>query len=97
MLQNLRTSSLNNSNGLTRDGYHMDYGISRYGASCTVFETVIGPFNGNIKLDNNTFRYSKSSTTDGSWSTPVTDASAPIALQAARYAIANPYVVTSMK
>ena len=97
MLQNLRTSSLNNSNGLTRDGYHMDYGISRYGASCTVFETVIGPFNGNIKLDNNTFRYSKSSTTDGSWSTPVTDASAPVALQAARYAIANPYVVTSMK
>lgn len=25
MLQNLRTSSLNNSNGLTRDGYHRDY------------------------------------------------------------------------
>ncbi|MBP5483081.1 MAG: DUF4886 domain-containing protein [Bacteroidales bacterium] len=97
MLQNLRTSSLNNSNGLTRDGYHMDYGISRYGASCTVFETVIGPFNGNIKLDNNSYRYSKSSTTDGSWSTPVTDASAPIALQAARYAIAKPYEVTSMK
>ena len=97
MLQNLRTSSLNNSNGLTRDGYHMDYGISRYGASCTVFETVIGPFNGNIKLDNNSYRYSKSSTTDGSWSTPVTDATAPIALQAARYAIAKPYEVTSMK
>ena len=97
MLQNLRTSSLNNSNGLTRDGYHMDYGISRYGASCTVFETIIGPFNGNIKLDNNTYRYSKSSTTDGSWSTPVTDVSAPIALQAARYAIAKPYEVTSMK
>lgn len=97
MLQNLRTSSLNNSNGLTRDGYHMDYGISRYGASCTVFETVIGPFNGNIKLDNNSYRYSKSSTTDGSWSTPVTDTSAPIALQAARYAIAKPYEVTSMK
>ena len=97
MLQNLRTSSLNNSNGLTRDGYHMDYGISRYGASCTVFETVIGPFNGNVKLDNNSYRYSKSSTTDGSWSTPVTDTSAPIALQAARYAIAKPYEVTSMK
>lgn len=97
MLQNLRTSSLNNSNGLTRDGYHMDYGISRYGASCTVFETVIGPFNGNVKLDTNSYRYNNSSTTDGSWSTPVTDASAPIALQAARYAIAKPYEVTSMK
>lgn len=97
MLQNLRTSSLNNSNGLTRDGYHMDYGISRYGASCTVFETVIGPFNGNVKLDGNSYRYNNSSSTDGSWSTPVTDTSAPIALQAARYAIAKPYEVTSMK
>ena len=27
---------------------------------------------------------------------PVTDANAPVALQAARYAIANPYVVTDM-
>ncbi|MBR5042422.1 MAG: DUF4886 domain-containing protein [Bacteroidales bacterium] len=97
MLQNLRTSSLNNSNGLTRDGYHMDLGISRYGASCTVFETVIGPYHGNIKLDNNSYRYNTSSTDDGSWSTPVTDATAPIALQAARYAIAKPYEVTSME
>ena len=29
MLQNLRTSSLNNADALTRDGYHMDYGIAR--------------------------------------------------------------------
>lgn len=96
MLQNLRTSELNNSMDLTRDGYHMDYGIARYGASCTVFETIIGPFNGNVKLDSNTYRFNMSSTTDGSYSTPVTDANAPVALQAARYAIANPYTVTDM-
>lgn len=96
MLQNLRTSGLNNSMDLTRDGYHMDYGIARYGASCTVFETVIGPFNGNLKLDSNTYRFTMSSTADGSYSTPVTDANAPVALQAARYAIANPYAVTDM-
>ena len=89
MLQNLRTSKLNNDMGLTRDGYHMDLGIARYGASCTVFETIIGPFNGNLKLDTNTYRYSA----DG---THVTDANAPVALQAARYAIANPYTVTDM-
>lgn len=96
MLQNLRSSSINNSMELTRDGYHMDYGIARYGASCTVFESIIGPFNGNVKLDSNTYRYTVSSTTDGSYSTPVTDANAPIALQAARYAIAKPYEVTDM-
>ena len=90
MLQNLRTSSINNDSGLTRDGYHMDYGIARYGAACAVFESVIGPFNGNVKLDDNTYRYTSSG------STPVTDENAPIALQAARYAIAKPYEVTDM-
>ncbi len=96
MLQNLRTSAINNGMDLTRDGYHMDYGIARYGASCTVFESFIGPDNGNVKLDSNSYRYSNSSTTDGEYSTPVTDANAPIALQAARYAIAKPYDVTDM-
>ena len=45
MLENLRTTSVNVSNGLelTRDSYHMDYGISRYGAACTVFESIIAP------------------------------------------------------
>ncbi|MBQ7270031.1 MAG: DUF4886 domain-containing protein [Bacteroidales bacterium] len=79
MLQNLRTSGLNNEMGLTRDGYHMDYGLARYGASCAVFETVIGPFNGNVTLDENSYRYS--STAAGT--TAVTDDSAPIALKAA--------------
>ncbi len=93
MLQNLRTSGLNNDMGLTRDGYHMDYGLARYGASCTVFETIIGPFNGNVTMDANSFRYS--STAAGT--TAVTDENAPIALKAARYAIAKPYEVTDMQ
>ena len=96
MLQNLRTTGYNNEMGLTRDGYHMDYGLSRYGASCTVFETIIGPFNGNVKMDTNTFRYDVTSTADGSWTTPVTDESAPVAILAARNAIAKPYEVTDM-
>ncbi|MBR6002594.1 MAG: DUF4886 domain-containing protein [Bacteroidales bacterium] len=97
MLQNLRTSGLNNEMGLTRDGYHMDYGIARYGASCTVFETIIGPFNGNVKLDDNTYRTGIESRVDGEWTTAITDARAPIALKAARYAIENPYTVTDME
>ena len=95
MLQNLRTSSINNEMDLTRDGYHMDNGISRYGASCTVFEKLITP-KFNVTLDGNTYRFTVSNTTDGSYSTPVTDANAPVALQAARYAIQSPYVVTDM-
>ena len=97
MLQNLRTTKLNTANDLTRDGYHMDYGLARYGAACTVFESIIGPFNGNVTLDNNSFRYNVSSTSTGSWSTPVTDENAPVALLAARNAIASPYEITDMK
>lgn len=93
MLQNLRTSGLNNDMALTRDGYHMDYGLARYGAACTVFETIIGPFNGNVTMDANSFRY----TSTAAGTTAVTDASAPIAIKAARYAIAKPFEVTNME
>lgn len=95
MLENLRTSSLNNHLNLSRDGYHMDYGIGRYGASCTVFETLITP-KYNVTLDMNTYRFSTENTTEGSYSTPVTNDNAPIALLAARNAIKSPYVVTDM-
>ena len=57
----------------------------------------ISPSFGNVKLDGNAYRYNVSDTSDGSYTTPVTDANAPIALQAARYALDTPYVVTDMK
>ena len=37
-----------------------------------------------------------SNTSDTAYTTPVTDDNAPVALQAARYAIQSPYVVTDM-
>ena len=96
VLQNLRTSSLNNAMDLTRDGYHMDYGLSRYAAACAVFEMLVAPAFDGVTLDGNAFRYDVSNTADGSYTTPVTDATAPVALQAARYAIQNPFTVTDM-
>lgn len=88
MLQNLRTSWANNEAGLTRDGYHMDFGLARYGASCTVFESIIGPNHNDELLDANTYYPNVG--------TPVTEYNAPLALKAARYALANPYTVTDM-
>ena len=96
VLQNLRTTYLDNDFNLTRDGYHMDYGISRYSAACAVFETIISPAFNNILLDNNSYRYSESNTSAGSYTTPVTDGNAPVALEAARNAMKNPYLVTDM-
>lgn len=95
MLQNLRTSSANTTNDSTRDGYHMDWGLARYGASCTVFETLITPKFATT-LDNCSFTYSRSDTDPTSFSTPVTALNAPIALQAARYAIQKPFEITNM-
>ena len=95
MLQNLRTSNLDNEMNLTRDGYHMDNGISRYGASCTVFESIITP-KFNVTMDGNSYRFATSDTGTSSYTTPVTDANAPVALHAARYAIQSPYEVTDM-
>ncbi len=91
MLENLRTTSLNNELGLTRDGFHMDYGLARYGASCAVFEALISPVY-EILLDENTYRYNNSA----AGSTPVTDANAPIALEAARNALEHPFTITDM-
>lgn len=70
VLQNLRTSPLNNDMDLTRDGYHMDYGLSRYAAACAVFESIISPSFDGKKLDGNSFRYNVSSTADGTYTTP---------------------------
>lgn len=97
MLENLRTTSLNIDNGmqLTRDSYHMDYGIARYGAACTVFETLITPCTGK-RVDECPYRYATSNTTSGNYSTPVTDANAPIAQKAAHAAVEKPFEVTEL-
>lgn len=91
MLENLRTSEINNSKYLTRDGFHMDKGIACYGASCTVFETIFVP-KYNVSLSSNTYTYDVSDAN----TTPVTTANAPVARQAAKYAVMSPYVVKRM-
>ena len=92
-LQNLRQTHLVNSMCLTRDGYHMDYGISRYAAACCLYQTMLYP-RYRVPLSENTFRISDSSTADGSYTTPVTDENAPIAQQAALDAVAHPFEIT---
>lgn len=96
-LQNLRTSSLNKDNGmdLTRDSYHMDYGISRYAAAATVFRTLVTPCTG-VSVEGNGYRYSTGSTSPTGYSTPVTDANAPVAIRAGLEACREPYAVTDM-
>ncbi|WP_290385917.1 DUF4886 domain-containing protein, partial [Muribaculum intestinale] len=98
VLENLRTSRVNVDNGLqlTRDSYHMDFGLTRYAAACAVFETIITPATGK-SIDNCPYRYSVSSTESGKYCTPVTDDNAPVAQQAAHEAVRHPFAVTAIK
>ena len=91
MLENLRTSTINNSKSLTRDGFHMDKGIACYGASCTVFETIFTPVY-NVKTSDISYTTSVSDAN----TTPVTSSNAPVAREAAKYAVLFPYTVKKM-
>lgn len=91
-LENLKTSKYNTVDDLTRDGYHMDYGLARYGASCLVFDKIIKYYYPDKSLDGNTYRYSKT----GDGCTPVTDENAPVAQKAAQFAADKPFEITDM-
>ncbi len=96
-IENLRTTSLNVANGmdLSRDLYHLDKGISCYTAACTVFGVILGPCVGKT-ISGNSYRFPTSSTVSGSYTTPVTDANAPIAQAAANAAVSRQLEVTDL-
>ena len=98
MIQNLRASVLNvdpDGMDLTRDNRHLDYGISRYGAACTVFEKVFTPV---FKVDiaDVHIRTEWEIHHPSLYSTAVTDANSPIAIAAAKGAVKEPYSVTDL-
>lgn len=94
-VENLRTTNLMNSEwGLSRDGFHLDYGVARCAAACTFFETVITPVCGK-KLDKVGFTYSEQPTK--AYCTPVTSANFPICLKAARKAIKKPFEISPIQ
>ena len=77
-IQNARTSSLGNN--LTRDGYHLDFGIGRYIAACTWLEAVTG----------------KTAVGRAFRPQGVSAGAATIAQQSAHQAVVTPNAVTSM-
>ena len=96
-VQNLRTSSLNDdpAQDLSRDGFHLDYGVSRYAAACTVFYNIFEPCLG-LDLSDNTYRYNVKLEHSTAHSIPVTDANVEICRYAARAATERPLEITEM-
>lgn len=93
-MQNIRTSSVNSPMDMTRDGYHMDFGLARYGGACTVYEACMKQFVG-IPLGEN-YTTGTNNVSSTSHTTPVTAENAAVARQAAALAVANPWKITDM-
>lgn len=55
-VQMLRQTPINNTpKDLTRDGFHLGYGVGRYAAACVWYETLIKPFTHQTMLGNGLF------------------------------------------
>lgn len=55
-IQMLRNTPINNTpKDLTRDGFHLGYGVGRYAAACVWYETLIKPFTHKTMLGNGLF------------------------------------------
>lgn len=87
-IQNLRHVAPEGDTELSRDGLHLSFGLARYAAACTYYQTEIAPFLG-IDIVGNTYRPQL-----GGWEVepenstlsapiPVTDENAPLAQMAA--------------
>lgn len=96
-VQNLRTSRLNSDKvqDLSRDGYHLDYGVSRYAAACTVFYNIFEPCLG-LTLEGNTYRWTEKIEHSTMHSIPVTDSNVGLCRYAARAATDNPLTLTDL-
>ena len=93
-MQNIRTSSVNSAMDMTRDGYHMDYGLARYGGACTVYEACMKPYLG-LSLGEN-YTYAQNETASTGHSTPVNKENGAVARRAAQLAVASPWAITDM-
>lgn len=88
-VMNARETKINDESAkeLTRDGYHMSFGVGRYVAACAMYETLLAPLSGKSVLGNS-FRVTKKVL-------PVDDdETATILQRCAVNAVKNPYKVT---
>lgn len=96
VIQNLRTTGLNQRYDLTRgDNIHLDYGLGRYAAACIVFKSLITPVSG-ARIEENTFRFSEYYPHKSLYTTPVTDDNVRVVHKAAEAAYEHPLEITDM-
>ena len=94
-IQNARGTALNSAHGFTRDGRHLGYGVGRYVAACTWFESLVAPVYGISVVGNSaTHDITEAEITNSTYETiAVTDLNRTLCQQCAAAAISNPYIL----
>lgn len=98
-MQNLRTTVLNADHpyNLARDGHHLDYGIGRYAAACTLYQGMLAGITG-VDIENIPLRvdWQMWDPARSANATAITSRNAHLAQKAARASLADMYSVTDL-
>ena len=98
-VQNVRGTSAYDEatmNQLTRDGYHMGYGIGRYVTACTWFQTIIAPIYGVSVEASSSYMPTSKTTYESGATDAVTSTNRPILWKCAKAAALHPFEVTTI-
>lgn len=90
-IQNARNTELDSESQLTRDGWHLDYGIGRYIAACTWVQSLYGPVYDLTVMGNTALPVIDSNRPKRYVSQPVTEENRGTAQHCAVEAVQNPY------
>ena len=94
-VQNARCTSLCDESYLTRDDWHLAYGVGRYVAACTWYETLLSPL-AHLTVEGNTATHpisSKEAAAAPKGAQPVDDTNRILCQQCAFYAVRDVYTV----
>ena len=93
-IQNARNTTLNSASQLTRDGWHLNAGIGRYLAACTVVQSLFAPVYGiTVQNDHSQLDIPDLSPQDF-LPEPVTDENRPLCHQCVINAVEQPFQIT---
>ena len=95
-IQNARTTSLNAESQLTSDGWHLDHGIGRYIAACTLVQAIFEPVYGISILGNTAMPDMGEQSPTRYVSVPVTEENRSICQSCAVNAVLQPFKVTTL-
>lgn len=95
-IQNARNSSINTNGGMTRDGAHLAYGVGRYVATSTWWQTLVAPIFGESVLANTAIHEITQDETSDYAAVAVTSSNRAVCQKCAFYATIDMWNITQV-